>query len=142
MTSHDRYLDELLHDAWVPLPPAEIEDAVVLQCHRDDGRRRFYFRVTLTDCAVRGFDDPDELAGMKVMGVAINERQLCLEGIQGGELRLSLPGAIKHISMGSVEDSRSWTSRLGLGAGEAPAAAVDVVPVDDGANSPSDDQSA
>lgn len=129
MTSHDKYLDELLHDAWIPLPPVEIDDAVVLQCHRDADKRRSYFRVTLTECGVRGFEDPEQRAGMKVMGVAINDGQLCLEGVEGGELRLALPTAIKHVAAGSVDDNRSWTSKLGLTDGDQPLPATEVVSV-------------
>jgi len=132
MTSHDKYLDDLLHDAWIPLPPVELDDAVVLQCHRDADQKRSYFRVTLTACAIRGFDDPEELEGMKVLGVALNDDgQLCLEGVEGGELRLELPSAIKHVSAGSVDDTRSWTTKLGLRRGEAPPPATNVVPVTD-----------
>lgn len=132
MTSHDKYLDELLHDAWIPLPPVEIDDAVVLQCHRDADKKRSYFRVTLTECAVNGFDDPEELAGMKVLGVAVNEDgHLCFEGVEGGELRLALPSAIKHVAAGSVEDTRSWTSKLGLRDVDEPPLASTVVPVID-----------
>lgn len=131
MTSHDKYLDELLHDAWIPLPPVQIDDAVVLQCHRDADKKRAYFRVTLTECEVRGFDDPEAQAGMVVMGVAISDGQLCLEGVEGGELRLALPAAIKHVHAGSVDDNRSWTSKLGLRDGPQPAPATAVVPVGD-----------
>jgi len=132
MTSHDKYLDELLHDAWIPLPPVVIDDAVVLQCHRDADKRRSYFRVTLTDCSLRGFDDPEELAAMKVLGVALNDDgHLCLEGVEGGELRLAPPGAIKHVSAGSVDDPRSWTNRLGFGDGDEPPPATEMVPVID-----------
>lgn len=131
MTSHDKYLDDLLHDAWIPLPPAEHDDGVVLQCHRDAGKKRSYFRVTLTACAVRGFDDPEERGLMKVLGVAVNDGQLCLEGVEGGELRLALPLAIKHVDAGSVDDNRSWTTKLGIGDGEEPPPATDVVPIMD-----------
>lgn len=139
MTSHDKYLDELLHDAWIPLPPVEIDDAVVLQCHRDADKRRSYFRVTLTDCAISGFDDPEHNAGMKVMGVAISDGQLCLEGVEGAELRLRLPGAIKHVATGSVEDKRSWTTKLGIREGEQPPNASEVVLVVDGFDVTPDD---
>ncbi len=135
MTSHDKYLDELLHDAWIPLPPVEIDDSVVLQCHRDADRRRSYFRVTLTGCGINGFDDPEENAGMKVLGVALSNGQLCLEGVEGAELRLGLPGAIKHVATGSVEDTRSWTSRIGIRVGEEPPSAKDFVSIDDEATS-------
>lgn len=132
MTTHDKYLDDLLHDAWIPLPPVEIDDAVVLQCHRDADKKRSYFRVTLTECAIRGFDDPEEIAGMKVLGVAVNDDgHLCLEGVEGGELRLALPSAIKHVAAGSVDDTRSWTTKLGLRSGEEPPRATNVVPVID-----------
>jgi hypothetical protein len=63
MTTNDKYLDDLLHDAWIPLPPVEIDDAVVLQCHRDAGKKRSYFRVTLTGSSIDGFDDPEEAHG-------------------------------------------------------------------------------
>ena len=129
MTSHDKYLDELLHDAWIPLPPVEIDDAVVLQCHRDADKKRTYFRVTLTGCVVRGFDDPEKQAGMKVLGVAVTDGQLCLEGVEGGELRLALPVAIKHVNAGSVDDPRSWSTKLGIRDGEQPPPATEIVPI-------------
>jgi len=129
MTSNDKYLDDLLHDAWIPLPPVVIDDAVVLQCHRDADRKRSYFRVTLTACGLEGFDDPEERGSMKVLGVAESNGLLCLEGVEGGELRLQLPGAIKHVAAGSVEDTRSWTAKIGLREGEQPLTAVEVVPV-------------
>lgn len=131
MTSHDEYLDELLHDAWIPLPPVEIDDAVILQCHRDGDKKRSYFRVTLTECAIRGFDDPEAHAGMKVLGVAISDGQLCLEGVEGGELRLALPTAIKHAAAGTVDDKRSWTTKLGIGGAEQPPMATEIVSVSD-----------
>ena len=132
MTSHDKYLDELLHDAWIPLPPVVIDDTVVLQCHRDADKKRSYFRVSLTECAIRGFDDPEENASMKVLGVAVNDAgELCLEGVEGGELRLGLPSAIKHVAAGSVDDKRSWTTKLGFGDDEQPPLATEMVPVVD-----------
>jgi len=131
MTSHDKYLDDLLHDAWIPLPPVVIDDTVVLQCHRDADKKRAYFRVTLTACSIRGFDDPEELAGMKVLGVAVSDGQLCLEGVEGSELRLDLPSAIKHVKAGSVNDERSWTAKLGFGDGKPPPLATEMVPVID-----------
>ena len=131
MTSHDKYLNELLHDAWLPLPPAVHEGCVVLQCHRDKDRRRSYFRVTLTECAIRSFDDPDQRGGMQVLSVSVRDRQLCLEGVEGSDLRLGLPTAIKHVSTGSVEVARSWTAKLGLGDGTAPLPANEVVPITD-----------
>ncbi len=135
MTSHDKYLDELLHDAWIPLPPVEIDDTVVLQCHRDADKKRSYFRVSLIECAIRGFDDPEEIASMRVLGVAVNSAgELCLEGVEGGELRLRVPGAIKHASAGSVEDPRTWTSRLGFGDGDQPPLATEMVPIMDSAD--------
>lgn len=133
MTSHDKYLDELLHDAWIPLPPAEVDGSVVLQCHRDGGRRRVYFRVTLTECSIRSLDDPDQRGGMKVLSVTVNERELCFEGVEGNDLRLGLPAAIKHVSTGSVDDTRSWTAKLGFGEGEAPRPASEVVPITESA---------
>lgn len=139
MTSHDKYLDELLHDAWIPLPPVEIDDAVVLQCHRDADKKRSYFRVTLTECVIRGFDDPDALAGMKVLGVAISDGQLCLEGVEGSELRLALPTAIKHAAAGSVDDTRSWTAKLGIGDAEQPPVATDVVSISDSSSMGAED---
>lgn len=132
MTSHDKYLDDLLHDAWIPLPPVVIDDDVILQCHRDADKKRSYFRVTLTACSLRGFDDPEERAGMKIMGVAVNpDGELCLEGVEGGELRLAPPAAIKHVTAGSVSDERSWTSKLGFGDGKQPPLATEMVPVVD-----------
>jgi len=98
----------------------------------DADKRRFYFRVSLTACAIRGFDDPDENAGMKVLGVAVNDAgELCFEGVQGGELRLVLPEAIKHVVAGSIDDNRSWTAKLGLSDESAPPLATEVVPVVD-----------
>jgi len=132
MTTNDKYLDDLLHDAWIPLPPVEIDDAVVLQCHRDADKKRSYFRVTLAGSSIDGFDDPEEAHGMKVLGVAISNGLLCLEGVEGGELRLRPPDAIKHASAGSVDDKRSWTAKIGLTDGEQPPTAVDVVSVGDG----------
>ena len=129
MTTHDKYLDELLHDAWIPLPPVEIDDAVVLQCHRDADKKRSYFRVTLTGSSIDGFDDPGEERGMKVLGVAVSSGLLCLEGVEGGELRLRPPEAIKHASAGSVEDKRSWTAKIGLTDSEEPPTAAEVVPI-------------
>jgi hypothetical protein len=131
MTTHERYLDELLHDAWIPLPPVQIDDAVVLQCHRDADRKRSYFRVTLNGSTIDGFDDPEERQGMKVLGVAVTNGLLCFEGVEGGELRLRTATSIKHAAAGSVEDTRSWTAKLGLSDAEAPPAAVEVVPVVD-----------
>ncbi len=131
MTSNDRYLDDLLHDAWIPLPPVEIDDAVVLQCHRDADKKRSYFRVTLAGSGIDGFDDPEERMGMKVLGVHLIDGLLCLEGVEGGALRLRPPEAIKHVAAGSVEDTRSWTARIGLTDGEKPPTAADVVPIND-----------
>lgn len=131
MTPNDKYLDDLLHDAWIPLPPVVIDDAVVLQCHRDADRKRSYFRVTLTGSRLEGFDDPEECGSMKILGVAESNGLLCLEGVEGGELRLGLPEAIKHLATGSVEDTRSWTAKIGLRDGEEPPTAAEVVPVAD-----------
>ena len=69
---------------------------------------------------------------MKVLGVAENNGLLCLEGVEGSELRLQLPEAIKHVTAGSVEDKRSWTAKIGLRDGEQPPTAAEVVPVTDG----------
>ena len=125
----NRYLDDLLHDAWIPLPPAELDDAVVLQCHRDADRKRSYFRVTLTGTRIDGFDDPEQLGGMKILGVAESNGLLCFEGVEGGELRLRQPDAIKHVAAGSVEDTRSWTAKIGLREGGQPPTAVEIVPI-------------
>ncbi len=66
---------------------------------------------------------------MKVLGVAVNDGQLCLEGVEGGELRLALPVAIKHATAGSVDDRRSWTTKLGIGDGDQPPMATEMVPI-------------
>ncbi len=131
MTTNDEYLDDLLHDAWIPLPPVEIDDAVVLQCHRDADSKRSYFRVTLAGSSIDGFDDPEEDRGMTVLGVAISNGLLCVEGVEGGLLRLRPPEAIKHASAGSVEDTRSWSAKIGLTDGERPPTAAEVVPIVD-----------
>lgn len=131
MTSPDKYLDELLHDAWIPLPPAQIDDAVVLQCHRDADRRRSFFRVTLTGCEVEGLDDPESREHMTVMGVAITNGLLCLEGVEGNELRLRVPEAIKHVAEGSVDDTRSWVGKIGFGKTDDLPVATDVVTLDE-----------
>lgn len=130
METHATYLDQLLHDAWIPLPPVQVGDSVVLQCHRDGDGKRSYFRVTLEGSEIVGFEDPEGRGWMTVLGVAANEAQLSVEGIEGSELRLRSPGAIKHASAGSVPDTRSWTARVGLRGGEAPPSAAEVVPVD------------
>lgn len=131
MTTNEKYLDDLLHDAWIPLPPVQIDDAVVLQCHRDADKKRSYFRVTLAGSWIDGFDDPEASSGMKVLGVHLIDGLLCLEGVEGGALRLRPPEAIKHVSAGSVDDTRSWTAKIGLTGGETPPTAIDVVPVSD-----------
>ncbi len=131
MTTNEKYLDDLLHDAWIPLPPVEIDDAVVLQCHRDADKKRSYFRVTLAGARIDGFDDPEECCSMKVLGVHLINGLLCLEGVEGGELRLRPPEAIKHVAAGSVEDTRSWTAKIGLTDGDEPLSAADVVPIND-----------
>jgi hypothetical protein len=130
MDTHATYLDELLHDAWIPLPPVEVGESVVLQCHRDADGKRSYFRVTLVGSAIAGFEDPEQRGAMTVLGVATADTHLCFEGVEGGELRLRSPAAIRHASAGTVEDTRSWTAKIGLGEGEPPPTAVEVVPLD------------
>ena len=127
----DKYLDDLLHDAWIPLPPVETDDAVVLQCHRDADRKRSYFRVTLIDSRIEGVDDPEDRRGMTILGVAVTNGLLCLEGVEGAELRLRRPGAIKHVAAGSVDDNRSWTTKIGLRDGDEPPLASEIVPIAD-----------
>ncbi len=131
MTTNEKYLDDLLHDAWIPLPPVEIDDAVVLQCHRDADKKRSYFRVTLAGAYIDGFDDPEECSSMKVLGVHLINGLLCLEGVEGGQLRLRPPEAIKHVAAGSVDDTRSWTAKIGLSDGDEPPSAAEFVPVTD-----------
>lgn len=132
MTTHERYLDDLLHDAWIPLPPVQIDETVVLQCHRDADGKRSYFRVTLEGSGIAAFDDPEGRGCMTVLSVAVTGSHLCLEGVEGSELRLRPPDAIKHVSAGAVDDTRSWTVKIGLRDGETPPTAAEVVPVGNG----------
>lgn len=130
MDTHAKYLDELLHDSWIRLPPVQVDEAVVLQCHRDGDGKRSYFRVTLEGSTIDGFDDPEERGSMTVLGVAITDDRLCFEGVEGSELRLRPPEAIKHASAGAVEDTRTWAAKIGLRNGETPPTAAEVVSVD------------
>ena len=103
------YLDELLHDTWISLPPLTIEGDVVLQCHRDRGGKRHYFRVALTQSAIEGWSDPDQSKSMTIMGVAVSNKLLCFEGIEGGELRVQPPTSIRHKDEGWLPRNRSWS---------------------------------
>lgn len=108
MGTHVSYLDEALHDVWIPLPPPTKDDGVVLQCHRDGGGRRSYFRITLTGSAVESWSDPDRKNGMQIHVVSRSGQTVCLQGVEGGELRISSPASIRHVETGSVPRRREW----------------------------------